>query len=44
MVAHAFNSSTQKAQEGGFQWASGQPGLYIKFQDSQGYINLVFNK
>jgi hypothetical protein len=37
MVAHAFNPSTQKAEAGGSLSVQNQPGLQIKFQDSQGY-------
>ena len=38
MVGHAFNSSTQEAEAGGFL-SLGQPGLQSEFQDSQGYTD-----
>ena len=37
-VVHAFNPSTQDTEEGGSLWGFGQPGLQIKFQDHQDYI------
>jgi hypothetical protein len=37
VVAHAFNLSTWEAEVSGSLWVQGQPGLHIKFQNSQGY-------
>ena len=30
--------TTQEAEKRGFLWVQGQPGLYIEFLDSQGYV------
>ena len=35
VVAHTFDPSTQGAEGGGSIWVREQPGLQIKFQDSQ---------
>jgi hypothetical protein len=45
VVAHIFNPSTQKAEEGTSLWVQDQPGLQSEFQASQGYTEKpVLNK
>jgi hypothetical protein len=34
-VAHTFSPSTQETEASGALWVRGQPGIQIKFQDSQ---------
>jgi len=42
VVTHSFNPSTGEAEAGGSLWVRGQPGLHLKFQDSQGYTERPF--
>jgi hypothetical protein len=38
MVAHTFNLSTQEAEEDGFLWVQGQPGLQRKGRTARALI------
>lgn len=45
VVAHTFNPSNLEAEADESHWVQGQPGLQIKFQDSQGYtVKLCLEK
>lgn len=44
MVVCRFKSNTWEAEIGGSQLVWGQPGLYSKYQDSQGYVETLFHE